>query len=730
MKRALGIAIVLALMVVLVACGTQEVTLVRVEVDTSTLADTYEQGTTPDIQEARLILHYSDGSSDTVALSEATMLERWSNAIGDHTTLFEYQKLRCAYSYTVTAPAAATYRANLNGKTQYEYDEAIATEGTFVLDGTTYALADYAASMAVEGFDTTSAGTKTCTIVVQTELGEVTLTYTYQVKAPVEIERVEWAGGVQTATVGQSAPDFLAQINQTPFVIYNKDNTTEEVRATTLTDYSAAAVTDSATCHARVSNKSRRTYLVDIPYRVVRADAELTVTYYPQYGSYGPTQLAAVDGYAVQPTLSRPGWTLDGWITADGIIFDFATPLDNSISLYALWHKTQYTIRFVDGGSLGDTGLTYYIDSHVTLPDNPTKAGCTFLRYEWKGQTIPLNWTPDPNTEPEDMALTVVWDHDEYDIVYKLKATTLYPVTNNNPDTYLAYQVVDLVDPVRDGYIFDGWTTTDSDSANRVQQVGQGIGKVTLYAHWLAKDYRLTTINAATGDTIATRTIKPSENTTLVQAPTLENYRFEGWYYDEDCQQVLSQKEDKYYLPAGIKKDMTIYARTARVYTLYLDKGYDEEGAERIVTVRFAVGDETNEQQRLAYCNLWQKTSRRFGCDMATWRYNDLVVTVGETPSVATQDLAAYDGATLVAQWTGHTHYIYCHYNWANSGNEIVVLSYNTLDTVVYPANPSRPGYDFNGWTKRDDANAQRVTGFGPCDYDEDLHIYAQWTAK
>ena len=727
MKRVLWIALVWILLLALAACGPQEATLVRIQVNVDTLPETYQQGTTPDTQSATITLYYSNGETATVPLSDAVMSEKWSNEIGPHTVVFEYNGVRCPYSYTVSEPPVSVQKATVEGTHEYEFGEEFAAEGTFTLNGVTYRLADYAAALSVQGFNTQSEGDKICTITLEAEMGQVQLTYAYSVKPAVAIERVEWLGEQPVAAVGQSAQEFLSLINQTPFVIYNGDDTSEQVKAFALVGYSADQATDSATCLARVSNKSHQTYEVTITYRVERHYATATVTYHLNYDTYGSTTAATVNGYAVRPTLlARNGYTLV-WATADNIPFDFDTPVETDIDLYAVWQKQQYTIGFVDGGSLADVTITYYIDSNVTIDPLPTKAGCEFVELRWNEQVVPTSWGPD--TYWSDMQLTVIWLPNQYNITYKLQDSLLYPAQNDNPATYKAYQFVDLQQPVRAGYRFAGWTVGTADGTP-TEDISQDLGDITLYAHWTPNTYVLSTVNADNGNVIATRNIYPGENTTAVAKPTLPNYRFGGWYYDLACTNALTEKEGKYYLPAGIKTDIVIYARASRVYTIYLDKVYD--GEERVVTIEFAVGDEDDEQQNYRYCKAWLDASTRFGCDKAVWLSQDgtLQVAYNDGPDVATQNLAAYDGQTLTAQWTGHTHYLYYHYNWANNGKEIVTQTYNTLDTVQHPVNPNRPGYVFDGWTMTDSDSAHRVEGFAPCAYDTDLHLYARWVQQ
>jgi uncharacterized repeat protein (TIGR02543 family) len=162
-----------------------------------------------------------------------------------------------------------------------------------------------------------------------------------------------------------------------------------------------------------------------------------------------------------------------------------------------------------------------YGDTISIVP--PEKAGSVFS-----------DWNPPiPETFPaEDSEYTAIWDSEKYSIKYNLDDGG---TSEGNPATYtVETETIILVDPVRDGYVFDGWYNSPDFSGSRILQIEKGsTGSITLYAKWTANKYTLTF--HPNGSSGAKYTQEFTYGTTQpLAAVTYERkgYSFTGWNTD------------------------------------------------------------------------------------------------------------------------------------------------------------------------------------------------------
>ena len=113
-------------------------------------------------------------------------------------------------------------------------------------------------------------------------------------------------------------------------------------------------------------------------------------------------------------TPPRPGYTLVGWSAAqdETTAWDFSTPVESDMTLYAVWQPAQVTVRFdlaggnVDGASvLPDMTVTYSLP-YGDLPV-PTKEGATFGGWQYSGRIVTAS---DEVTATGEHTLTALWN--------------------------------------------------------------------------------------------------------------------------------------------------------------------------------------------------------------------------------------------------------------------------------------------------------------------------------
>ncbi len=95
-------------------------------------------------------------------------------------------------------------------------------------------------------------------------------------------------------------------------------------------------------------------------------------------------------------------------------------------------------------------------------------------------------------------------------------------IKNNSP-----YGLLPI--PERDGYLFLGWFTDKINGQEiKPDTIYKGNTDVTLYAHWLKKEYTIS-FNSDGGSSVASQTINEGEKATKPTNPTKTGYTFKEW---------------------------------------------------------------------------------------------------------------------------------------------------------------------------------------------------------
>ena len=127
------------------------------------------------------------------------------------------------------------------------------------------------------------------------------------------------------------------------------------------------------------------------------------VTFDTKGGSTVPVKNVLNGQKAIKPAdPTREGYTFDGWYTEEACAnpYDFATPVQNALTLYAKWTINQYTITFKPENGDEDTTITQDYGTPVTAPANPTKTGYTFAGWD---RAVPATMPA------ENMTVTAQW---------------------------------------------------------------------------------------------------------------------------------------------------------------------------------------------------------------------------------------------------------------------------------------------------------------------------------
>lgn len=150
---------------------------------------------------------------------------------------------------------------------------------------------------------------------------------------------------------------------------------------------------------------------------------------------------------------------------------------------------------------------------------------------------------------------TIVVDHT---ITFDNDGETYYVFTTKGEEEVSMPQ-----DPVKEGFVFDGWYW-DKDTWLRPFTVGSLLDEkltsnMTVYAHWIAEDIKNKffdiKFNSMGGSDVADQSVKYGNLVTVPTEPTKKGYLFAGWYSDPAYANAWDFKTEL------VSSEVTIYAR-------------------------------------------------------------------------------------------------------------------------------------------------------------------------
>ncbi len=222
-----------------------------------------------------------------------------------------------------------------------------------------------------------------------------------------------------------------------------------------------------------------------------------------------PTSYTPETPTIVLKSATKEGYVLAGWYK-DSALTSKVTRIFKGTAgnrtLYAKWEPLKYTIEYngnnnTGGNTPSQTDLLY--DQEYQLSGNKyTRTGYKFngwnTKANGKGTKYSSKSTISNLTNENNGVVTLyaMWKPINYNITYELD-TILYDDStegynhSSNPTTYNINSEIELKNPVRKKYEFDGWYTTTNDGINlenKITKVSRGTtGNITLYAKWKIK---------------------------------------------------------------------------------------------------------------------------------------------------------------------------------------------------------------------------------------------------
>ncbi len=207
-----------------------------------------------------------------------------------------------------------------------------------------------------------------------------------------------------------------------------------------------------------------------------------TVTLDANGGDVTPDSMTVTynGNYSGLPTLTRTGYTFNGWFTAaeggQQVTASTKVQITADQTLCAHWTVKSYTITFnTDGGSAVDP-ITQDYGTAIVKPADPTRTGYTFTGWN----------EPIPATMPaENLTITARWTANTYTVTFTVYGGTLTGDATKKVTYGQTYGKLPTATPSDDNMVFLGWFTGTVGGEKVTADTTVQITKdQTLFARW------------------------------------------------------------------------------------------------------------------------------------------------------------------------------------------------------------------------------------------------------
>ena len=240
------------------------------------------------------------------------------------------------------------------------------------------------------------------------------------------------------------------------------------------------------------------------------------------------------------PTLtgySFVGWYVNAYYTEE---FTSTTMPSKDIELHAKWQINKYTISFNSNGGEQVDPISADYNTEINRPIDPLKEGCNFVCWcTDEGLTKEFDFDLMP---AENLTLYAKWEFKRYDVYliigsgyFEGGGATLFEIS------YGSIFERPTNDPVRVGYVFGGWYT--SNSYTQTFDFSVPIKSITsIYAKWEAINY---TISFEMGELSSINPIMQIYDADISfykpSTPIKTGYSFLGWYTDDGSEFLFNK---------------------------------------------------------------------------------------------------------------------------------------------------------------------------------------------
>ncbi len=219
----------------------------------------------------------------------------------------------------------------------------------------------------------------------------------------------------------------------------------------------------------------------------------------------------------------RKGYTFTGWTP------ELPEKIPNEdVTYQAQWRKNSYLVQFVSEGTVLKEYTLSYGDA-IPAQEEPNREGYTFVSWD---KNVPET-VSDENVKNGKLVFKAVWKEIAYTISYDLAGGSL-PTGKTNPTTFtINSKPMDLVQPKREGYTFEGWSGTNIKGKDtQVTVTARPLEDRTYTANWKENSYTIAfnVIGEVTDGEMKNIPLRYTQETTIPEnGYVCGGYKFVGW---------------------------------------------------------------------------------------------------------------------------------------------------------------------------------------------------------
>lgn len=448
------------------------------------------------------------------------------------------------------------------------------------------------------------------------------------------------------------------------------------------------------------------------------------VTFETNGGSSIPNQTVKKGNTITYPNNpTKEGFVFMGWFTSSSFneAFDRTTEINEDMTLYASWEEISIddvTITFETEFGNGVSPIIGEPGTNISIPNDLTDTFYDFLEWRIKGTNTVFTDTVFPD---ESIILVAVWEkNDTYEV-------TFY-IDDIEYDSFLFTAGSTLTlpsNPEVDDHIFLGWYEQKTFDSEYNELDALPSAHLELYGKLvLIDDY----FYEATFNTVGGNHIEPvlqivGNGILEPNIPIKKGYIFEGWYEDEEYQNLYNFNQTH-------TEDNTLYAKWTFDETYTITNLIVSET--EIIQLILGQGENIDLPQlfKEGYIFDWWYTTENY-----TVRYRDYLYFA---------EPLGYE-LNLYAKWIEAPHVVYLkletyggtdpRYSITQGVMQTGIIQANP-DDEIWVVNPSKEGYNFAGWYE-DESFSTIVMPTSSGSSSQKLKIpsadttyYAKWVSK
>lgn len=406
----------------------------------------------------------------------------------------------------------------------------------------------------------------------------------------------------------------------------------------------------------------------------------------------------------------KQGYRFEGWVGTglDDVTETVVIPTESfgDRTYTARFTPIHYNIEYVLNGGQFDIQPqdTFTVEDSTFIVATPTKQGYTFAGWVFNGEPAKVTLIFEPSQHFDDVTFEATWTLVDYNITYDLGGGTL-PDGESNPLSYNAEtDSFTLVNPIRNGYNFLGWTGSNGDEPQLTVTIDKNSSfeDLNFIANWETIDYEISyNLDGGTYQGNLPTSYNIESGDISIPNLTKDGYNFDGWITQEGEEPVVD-----YVITTGHYGDITLTAVFSLVaYNITLDLTYGGifQGGqlpsdwEKGLVFTYTIETPT--------FNLPIPTNTGYG--FAGWVEFDPENTteiIGTATVLVTIEQGTKGDKLYKALWQMGVYSISYDLDGGHWGeNPVNPATYRVTDDNITPSEPIKTGYTFTGWKLYDE---------------------------